>query len=351
MTSLPFPSFSSSSPWAPAWARPSSGVPSGVTDRASIGGSASTPGDAAVRVPVVFIPGLWIHSTAWQPWVDLFTAAGYAASAPGWPGQADTVEATRAHPAAMAGWGIDDITERYARYLTTLVTLTGQTSQAGQTTGTLRNAQAFQIPRPILIGHSFGGLVAQKLLARGAAAAAVAIDPAPIKGVRALPLAQIRSALPVLRKKANAEQAVALTRRQFRYAFANAVSRAEADDLYARWAVPGPGRPIFELTAAKKDLAGPTQVPTDDGDRGPLLILGGGRDHTVPEVVARQAAKLYRPGRNTEYRKLNGRGHSLVFDSGWHSLAETVLTWVDGTQPLPGSIGGSSAHLAGGASR
>jgi len=190
-----------------------------------------------------------------------------------------------------------------------------------------RHAKALGEP-PVVVGHSFGGLVAQKLLAAGVARAAVAIDPAPIKGVKALPLAQIRSALPVLSKKANRTGSVMLTRRQFRYGFGNAVSREESDRLYQRHAIPGPGRPIFELTAAKKDPASPTGVDLDDSGRGPLLILGGGKDHTVPAIAARQAAALYRPGHRTHYRELPGKGHSLVFDEGWREVAALALTFV-----------------------
>jgi pimeloyl-ACP methyl ester carboxylesterase len=132
----------------------------------------------------------------------------------------------------------------------------------------------------------------------------------------------------VLRSKANRDGSVMLTRRQFRYAFGNAVSREESDELYRRCAIPGPGRPIFDLTAAKKDPHSPTEVDLSDRVRGPLLILGGERDHTIPEVVARQAAELYQPGTNTEYRRIPGRGHSLVFDSGWREVADVVLDWV-----------------------
>ncbi|GII32494.1 alpha/beta hydrolase [Planotetraspora mira] len=253
---------------------------------------------------VVFIHGLWIHSAAWEPWLDLFSSAGYQAAAPGWPGDGDTVAQTREAPERVAGFGVQDLTNHYAEYIAGLP------------------------ESPVVVGHSFGGLIAQKLLAAGLARSAVAIDPAPVKGVRALPFAQIRSGFPVLRSKKNAGRSVMLTHRQFRYGFGNAISQAESDRLYERWAIPGPGRPIFELTAAKKDPASPALVDLDDSDRGPLLILGGLRDHTVPEIVARQAAALYKPGTNTEYRPVPGRGHSLVFDRGWREVAETVLEWV-----------------------
>lgn len=258
-----------------------------------------------MTAPVVFIHGLWVHSSAWDPWVARFSAAGIAAHAIGWPGDGPTVADTRAHPERLAGIGIAAITEHYARELAKLP------------------------ERPVLVGHSFGGLVAQKLLASKAAVAAVAIDPAPIKGVRALPLAQIRSALPVVKSKANLTKAVALTRRQFRYGFGNAISKEESNQLFERFAIPGPGRPIFELTAAKKDATSPTIVDTDERDRGPLLIIGGDRDHTIPEIVSRQAATLYSTHTQTEYLSIADRGHSLVFDSGWSAVADITAGWID----------------------
>lgn len=261
------------------------------------------------RTPVVLIHGLWLHATSWQPWLDTYRQAGYDPYAPGWTGERESVAATRAAPEAVAGLGVAEITAGYQEFIATLPA------------------------PPIVIGHSFGGLVAQKLLASGAAAAAVAIDPAPIRGVKKLPLAQIRSALPVLIRPANKRRAVSLTRRQFRYGFANAVGRAEADDLYRRWTIPGPGRPIFELTAAAKDPGSPTAVDTAAA-RGPLLIIGGGADHTVPEVVAREAYELYAgSGAVTEYHAFPGRGHSLVLDRGWRDVADHTLEWLGRVTP------------------
>lgn len=253
---------------------------------------------------VLFIHGLWVHASAWAPWLDLYADAGYTVAAPGWPGDSDTVAETRRTPGRVAGYGIQEVTDHYAAVIDRLP------------------------EKPIVVGHSIGGLVAQKLLAADRAVAAVAIDPAPVKGVKALPIAQIRSALPVLARKANREGSVALTRRQFRYGFGNELSRTESDDLRRAWSIPGPGRPIVELTRAKKDPASPTAVDLDDSDRGPLLIVGGDGDHTIPEVVAREAASLYSPGRNTDYRSIAGRGHSLVFDSGWREIADLSLDWL-----------------------
>ncbi len=256
--------------------------------------------------PVVFIHGLWIHASAWQPWVDLYRAAGYAPIAPGWPGDAPTAEQVRANPAAVANQGLDEITDAYAEVIAGLGAA------------------------PIVVGHSFGGLVAQKLLAGGAAAAAVAIDPGQIKGVKPLPFAQIRSGLPVLSRPGNKTKAVSLTKGQFRYGFGNTLSAQESDELFDAWAIPGPGKPLFEASAANFSKSSPAAVDTRKRDRGPLLIIGGGRDHTVPEVVAKAAHALYAgSGAVTDYRAFPDRGHSLVFDHGWHEVADYTLTWLN----------------------
>jgi non-heme chloroperoxidase len=258
-----------------------------------------------VPVPVVFIHGLWIHSDAWTPWVDLFRSAGYNAMAPGWPGDAPSADDTRKNPAAVANKGIDDITNGYLDVISRLPA------------------------RPVVIGHSFGGLIAQKLLAGGMAAAAVAIDPGQIKGVKPLPFAQIRSGLPVLSKPGNKKRAVALTKKQFRYGFGNALTDGESAQLFDRYAIPGPGKPLFEASAANFKKSSPAAVDTRKSDRGPLLIVGGGNDHTVPEVVARAAYKLYAgSGAVTDYHVFPDRGHSLVLDHGWREVADYTLSWL-----------------------
>ncbi len=257
--------------------------------------------------PVVFIHGLWIHSDSWQNWTDLYRQAGYDPIAPGWPGDSDTVAETRANAAALAGHGIDDITAGYLNAISGLAV------------------------KPIVIGHSFGGLIAQKLLAGGQASAAIAIDPGQIKGVKQVPIAQIRSGLPVLSKPGNKKKAVALTGKQFRYGFGNAIPQDESDELFQRWAIPGPGKPLFEASTANFSKSSPAAVDTKNNDRGPLLIIGGGKDHTVPEVVAKAAYKLYAGSSAvTDYRSFPDRGHSLVFDHGWREVADHTLAWLRG---------------------
>ncbi len=256
--------------------------------------------------PVVFIHGLWIHSTAWQPWIEFFGNVGYSASAPGWPGDGATVAETRENPDALNDVGIERIVEHYAQLIGT------------------------PDVKPILVGHSFGGLIAQKLLASGRAAAAVAIDPAPIKGVKALPLAQLRSSFPVLRNPGNRHRTVALTAKQFRFAFGNAVSEDESNELHDRWTIPGPGRPLFEDAAANFSRDSPATVDTRQAGRGPLLLTSGTEDHTVPLKVTKAVFGLYSKGpSDTEFHEFAGRGHSLTIDNGWKDVAETTVKWFD----------------------
>jgi pimeloyl-ACP methyl ester carboxylesterase len=258
-----------------------------------------------IHPPVLFIHGLWLHASSWEPWFDRFAAAGYAPVAPGWPGDADTVEGARADPDAIANRGIDEVTEHYAAIIA-----------------------ALPAP-PVIIGHSFGGMIAEKLLGQGLGAAAIAIDAAQIKGVLPLPLSALRSTLPVFRNPANIGRAVSLTAEQFRYSFGNAISEAESDDLYERWSIPAPGRPLFEAATANFSLHSPDKVQTRNEDRGPLLLVMGGRDHTVPEAITKSTLKQYRhSGAVTDLEEFPDRGHSLTIDAGWAAVAELALAWL-----------------------
>jgi non-heme chloroperoxidase len=256
--------------------------------------------------PVVFIHGLWIHSHSWQPWQEVFEEKGYRTVAPGWPGDGETVAATRANPDAVANFGVEQITESYRELLAGLD------------------------KSPIVVGHSFGGLIAQKLLGLGVAAAAVAISPAPVKGIRALPLSLLRSSLPVLSWPGNKHRAVTLTEKQFAYSFGNMLPRDESAELYRRVTIPSPGLPLFEASSANFTANAVTTVDTARTDRGPLLLIAAGRDHTVPAVVVREAYRMYAgSGARTDITSYGDRGHSAPFDHGWRELADDTLAWLD----------------------
>jgi len=260
---------------------------------------------AAGERPTVFIHGLWLHATSWSAWLELFRESGYEPVAPGWPNEPPTVAEARAHPELVANTGIDAVTSHMAQILDGL----------GEDT--------------VIVGHSFGGLIAEKLLGQGYGAAAVAIDPAQIKGVLPLPLAQLRAGLPALGNPANRHKSVSLTSKEFRFGFGNAVSEEESDELFERWTIPSPARPLFEAAAANFSLHSPAKVDTGNEERGPLLLISGTEDHTVPDKVTRSTLKQYRDSAAvTELKEFEGRGHSLTIDSGWKDVANAVLAWL-----------------------
>jgi non-heme chloroperoxidase len=261
--------------------------------------------NASGRAPVVFVHGLWLLPSSWDRWQALFKNAGYATLAPGWPDDPETVAQAKQHPEVFAKKSIGQVADHFGEVITRLT------------------------KEPAVIGHSFGGLLAQILAGRGLAAASVAIDPAPFRGVLPLPISALRSASPALRNPLNRGRAVPLTYEQFRYAFANAVSEDEAKELYSTFAVPAPGEPLFQAAAANLNPWTQAKVNTKNPDRGPLLILDGELDHTVPWAIAN--ASFSRQKRNpgvTEIAKVPGRGHSLTIDSGWQDVAQTSLAFI-----------------------
>lgn len=258
--------------------------------------------NASGRTPVVFVHGLWLLPSSWDPWASLFEEEGYTALTPGWPGDAETVAEAKARPETVAGFGV------------------------GQVAGHLESIVRRLDRKPVVIGHSFGGLLTEILAGRGVAAASVAISPAPMRGVLPLPFSSLRTAFPVLKNPANRNRAIQLTYEQFRYGFANAVDAKAAQELYEQYSVPGPGRPLFQAATANVFPGTEAKAATRDADRGPLLIISGDRDHTVPWAIAKASYGLQkRNPQPTEIVKLENRGHALTIDAGWREVAEKAL--------------------------
>ena len=260
--------------------------------------------------PVVFVHGLWLLSSSWDPWRAFFQEHGYSTLAPGWPDDPETVEEAKHDPEVFAHKRIQDVTDHYVSAIRQLKI------------------------KPAVIGHSFGGLIAQKIAGEGVAAITVAIDPAPFRGVLPLPLSALKSSSAVLGNPLNYTRAVALTFEQFRFAFANVVDESEAHELYEKYSVPGPGRPIFQAATANLNPWTEAQVNTTNPDRGPLLILSGEFDHTVPWAIAHASYKQQEKNPSvTEIKEIPDRGHSLTIDHGWRQVAETALTFIQNCIP------------------
>jgi pimeloyl-ACP methyl ester carboxylesterase len=275
---------------------------SGVTEREADQVRAA---NATGLTPVVFVHGLWLLPSSWDRWATVFADAGYAPLTPGWPDDPETVAEANANPEVFAGKTVGQVADHFDAVI-----------------------QGLDKP-PAVIGHSFGGLLAQIIAGRGLASATVAIDAAPFRGVLPLPISALRSARPVLGNPANHHRAIPLTYEQFRYGFANAVGEDEAKELYATYAVPASGAPLFQAATANLNPWTEAQADTRNPDRGPLLVVSGEKDNTAPGAIARAIYK--QQARNegvTEFVELPNRGHALVIDSGWREVADTALAFV-----------------------
>jgi len=262
--------------------------------------------NAGDRTPVVFIHGLWLLPSSWDRWAVVFEEAGWAPITPGWPDDPETVEEAHAHPEVFANKSVLEVADHFCDLIGRLNT------------------------KPAVIGHSFGGLITQMIAGRGLAAASVAIDPAPFRGVLPLPISSLKSASPVLGNPLNRHRAIPLTYDQFRYGFANAVSEEEAAQLYGEYAVPASGEPLFQAAAANLNPWTQVKVDTKNPERGPLLIVSGEKDHTVPHAIAHASYKKQAKNKDalTEFVEMPGRGHALTIDSGWREVADTALDFV-----------------------
>jgi non-heme chloroperoxidase len=261
--------------------------------------------NATGLTPVVFIHGLWLLPSSWDRWATVFEEAGFTALTPGWPDDPETVAEANANPEVFAGKGVGDVADHYEAVIKGLT------------------------KKPAVVGHSFGGLLTQIVAGRGLSAASVAVDPAPFRGVLPLPISALKSAFPVLGNPTNISKAVPLTYEQFRYGFANAVSEDEAKALYEEYAVPAAGKPLFQAATANLNPWTEAKVDHDNPERGPLLVISGEKDHTVPWAIANASYKQQAKNEGvTEITEIKGRGHALTIDSGWREVCDTALTFV-----------------------
>ncbi|HEV7527893.1 MAG TPA: alpha/beta hydrolase [Solirubrobacteraceae bacterium] len=255
--------------------------------------------------PVVFIHGLWLLPSSWDRWAAVFEQAGYTALTPGWPDDPQTVEQANAKPEVFAHKSVGQVADHFAEVIEKLA------------------------KKPAVVGHSFGGLLTQIIAGRGLSAASVAIDPAPFRGVLPLPISALKSAKPVLGNPANRNRAVPLTYEQFRFGFANAVSEEEAKELYTTYAVPASGLPLFQAATANLNPWTQAKVNSTNPERGPLLIINGEKDNTVPWAIANASYKKQKRNDGvTEIFEIPNRGHALTIDSGWREVADKALEFV-----------------------
>jgi pimeloyl-ACP methyl ester carboxylesterase len=254
---------------------------------------------------VVVVHGLWLLASSWDAWRQRFEAEGYATVAVDWPRDPASVEAARSDDQALAGTSVADVADHVAEVVAGLDR------------------------KPVLVGHSFGGLLVQMVAGRGVAAGTVSIDPAPSRGVLPLPFSAQKAAFPVLGNPANRKKAVTLTFDQFRYGFANAVSEDEAHRLYDEFHVAAPGRPLFQAATANLDPRTVVRADKANPQRGPMLVVTGEKDNIVPFALANAAYKQQRKNTSpTEIVEIPGVGHSLVIDSHWGEVADAALAFL-----------------------
>jgi pimeloyl-ACP methyl ester carboxylesterase len=261
--------------------------------------------NATTAKPVVFIHGLWLLPSSWDPWAALFEEAGYVALTPDWPDDPESVEVARAEPEVLAHKTLEQVADHTTQVMKALDT------------------------KPVLIGHSTGGLVAEMLAGRGLSAVTVAIDPGVFRGVLPLPLSVLRGVGPFLINPRTRGKAITLTFEQFRYGWTNALDEDEAMELYDKYHVAASGMSLVQMGNANLNPWTEAKVDINNPERGPLLIIDGEKDHTVPWAIANAAYKRqkHNPG-VTEIVQVPNRGHSLTIDHGWREVAEIALTFI-----------------------
>jgi alpha-beta hydrolase superfamily lysophospholipase len=286
-----------------------------------------TTSDSPAVDTVVLIHGLWMTALSWEHWVTRYQNQGYKVVARSWPGMDGDIDALRRDPSATAGLGVTEIVDHYDAIIRELAA------------------------PPIIMGHSFGGLITQILLDRGLGAAGVAIDSAPVKGILALPFSTLRVAFPALSNPANNHRALPITAEQFHYAFTNTLSEAESNVVYERYAVPGPDHILFQASFANFNPHAATTVNFHNDTRAPLLLIAGGKDHIVPPSVTKANFKLYRKSKAiTDYKEYPERSHYTLGLPGWEDVADFALDWSRTHAAIYEAAAAPRPHLAPGQS-
>jgi alpha-beta hydrolase superfamily lysophospholipase len=253
---------------------------------------------------VVLIHGLWMTALSWEHWADRYRQAGMNVVAESWPGMDVGIDQLRSDTSKIDDLGVTEVADHYEEII-----------------------RGLDAP-PIIMGHSFGGAITQILLDRGVGAAGVAIDSAPIKGVLALPVSSLRSGFPALKNPKNDHRAVTLTPEEFHYAFTNTLSDEESLEVYNRYAVPGPGRVLFQAAFANFNPKAATKVDFHNDDRAPLLIVAGGEDHVSPVAINKsEAHHQEKSAAITAYKEFPGRSHYTLGQEGWEEVADYALAW------------------------
>jgi pimeloyl-ACP methyl ester carboxylesterase len=275
----------------------------------------ATAADPAGPETIVLVHGLWLSPLSWEKWIDHYEGKGYNVLAPAWPGMEAEIDQLRADPSPYARLGVGEVADHYERIIREL-----------------------EKP-PIIIGHSFGGAITEILLDRGLGAAGVAISPAPIKGILTLPPSSFRVASVALRNPANRHKAVTLTPKEFHYGFTNTLSDEESERAYERYAIPGPGRVLFQAAFSNFDIGSPLKVHPGNGRRAPLLLMANGKDHTVPATVTKSAFKIQRKASSpTELKEYPERSHWTVALDGWEEVADYALAWASDNARMPSPV-------------
>src|SRR3954467_9504014 len=269
------------------------------------------------KTPVVFIHGLWLLPSSWDNWVGLFEENGYAGVTPSWPDDPEAVEEARANPEVFARKTLKQVGDHTAKVIR-------QLDKRPPVRWTRHPDKG-----PAVMGHSTGGLLTYMIADRGLSAASVAIDPGPFRGVLPLPISALRSAGPVLKNPLNRGRAITLTLDQFKYGWANALSDEEAEQLYGSYHVAAPGVALMQMANANVNPFTEAKVDPKNPDRGPLLIIDGEKDHTVPWAIANAAYKKQKHNEAvTEIEQIPDRGHALTIDHGWREVADKALAFI-----------------------